>query len=399
MKTILRFVAFFFCVTFAGLNTPSFWAQAQNAELIDFSVEATADGTFAVPPRDQLQRDAVQKTAEKLIREMVGDAKYDRNRVGIQNRVIRQAERFIPLVRLAEPTKTEKGYKGLVSLKVSVKDLKEVLTKEGFLYLTESLPTVLPLIEVVDRARGGSYRWWVGEAAGGVDAQVKQLHGRLIEEMRREMGTKGFYLMDPASGRFRDLLPLPYRTEGHRSEDVTALGEFFRASIVLRGRMVLDRDSGGGRGSQMRLELTGIQTENGRAVAELIRNFESKTGGFDYSLQQNMTGVTQEVAKELAGQFQEIWQRGTLGSSIIRVVLLGDVSFQDIESFKREVQKIPSLKRVMERRISWEGVVFEADVNGPLDVLAKRLSAVPLPQGKIELRSQSTSEIVLKKVQ
>ncbi|HEX4922691.1 MAG TPA: hypothetical protein VFV50_01345 [Bdellovibrionales bacterium] len=363
--------------------------EAGAQDLIDLSVDSVTAEKELGAAKDKMIRDVVEKTTVKYIKELIGETKFEKNRGLVSSKILRNSNRFIPLVRTTEPAQDANGnYTSTVTMKFSVKDLRQLLLKEGLLHLAEGSPLSIPFISIVDRANAKSYRWWID---GATPSFLQDQHSRLISILRTQLGKKGFYVVDPVGSSLRELVPSPFRGEGFRTEDLLMLGEFFKGEVMIEGKVVLDRAEGSS--SRMTVEIQAVQVSNGRQVSELTRVFQLKAPPTESALQKALTTHLSEVGEEFAGQILDVWQKGILGASYLKLALRGNLSFQEIEKFKAEAMRVSDIKVIRERSFAPQEVVFECEVTGGASQVADKLKSVR-PSWSVQVAS--TDSIVIR---
>ncbi|MEQ1875319.1 MAG: hypothetical protein ABL958_01645 [Bdellovibrionia bacterium] len=363
--------------------------EARAQDLIDLTIDSVTAEKDTGNAKEKMIAEVIEKTSIKYIKELIGETKYEKNKGLINSKIIKQRNRFIPWANSTPPKADANGnMTSSVTLKFSVKDLRQLLLKEGLLHLTEGAPVSIPFVSIIDRANARSYRWWVDTTSTG---SLQDQHAKLISILRTQLGKKGFYVVDPVGSSLRDIIPLPFRQEGFRNEDLLLLGDFLKGEVMIDGKVVLDRDEGNS--SKMSVEIQAIQTSNGRVVAELTRVFQEKAPPTEAALQKVLASHMNEVGDEFAGQILDVWQKGILGASFLKLALRGNFSFQDIEKFKTEAMRVSDIKVIRERSFANQEVVFECEVTGGATQVAERLRGVR-PTWNVQVAS--TDSIVIK---
>jgi hypothetical protein len=122
-------------------------------------VSESENGTMA---RKEIVDNATEKVTSDLLHELLGDAKFNKNRTLLNTKIFKNSGRFIPVIKAGDLIKAEKGYKLSVFLQVNTKTLEAMLLENGLLYEFDSLPSILPMISIHDRVREKKVIWWSG---------------------------------------------------------------------------------------------------------------------------------------------------------------------------------------------------------------------------------------------
>ncbi|MGE3974213.1 MAG: hypothetical protein AB7F59_06785 [Bdellovibrionales bacterium] len=366
-------------------------ADAQN--VIDVNETVTVNQQSEIPSREELHKSTAMKVSEQYVKEMLGDIKYERNRRAIYNRILAQYARFIPLMRNTPFENVNGKLQSVVSMKLSLKDLRQVLLKENLLSSTEGIPSLAPFILLLDRVNARSYRWWVNDANSS--SLLQEYHQRLVSELKVEFGKRGFYVVDPAARNLKDLIPPAYLSDSYRTADLVFLGDLLKYQILLSGRLIFSQLPNQTNTFRVMADIQAVQATNGQVIAEINRPFDIKGTKLEWALQSHFTIVLNEITKELTGQLQEVWQKGTLGSDYLKLVLKGDLDYQELETVKTEISKIPEVKLLRERYFSRGEVTFDLNATTTTAQLSEKIRALKgLHQYQV---SASSTELQMRK--
>jgi hypothetical protein len=367
-------------------------AQAQN--VIDVTETVVINKNTEVPSREDLHKSAALKVAEQYVKEILGEIKFERNRKQIVSRVLAQHEHFIPLIRNTPFEATKDGkLQSVVSLKLSLSDLRQVLLKENLLSSTEGAPSLAPFIMLLDRVNAKSYRWWITDTSSS--NLLGEYHSRLISELKSEFGMKGFYVADPHTRNTKDMIPQAYVSDSFKTSDLMFLGDLFKYQILLSGRLLFSQVQNQANTFRVMADIAAVQATNGQVIAEISRPFDIKGTSLEWALQSHFPAVLAEISKELTGQLQEVWQKGTLGSDFLRLVLKGDPEYQELELIKTEISKISDVKLLRERFFARGEVVLEIKAtSNPTLLMEKIRTSKPLAAYQVQL---SGAELTMRK--
>jgi hypothetical protein len=109
-----------------------------------------------------------------------------------------------------------------------------------------------------------------------------------------------------------------------------------------------------------------------------------------------MTSEIQDIAKDLASQVFEAWQRGTLNTNLIRLSIRGQLSPRQVGEFKSGVEHtVREVKGLKERLFEPGKIVFEVDFAGDASQVGDRLKALKLPELDTKLAEVNDKEITM----
>jgi hypothetical protein len=369
-------------------------AYAQDT--LDLTEIVTASKREEIPSREQIFKDVSNKVAREYVRQILGDSKFERSQKTLVTRIYPRADRYIPVMRNSnfEPGPDGK-LTSTITMKLSIKDLREMLLKEGLLSTNEGTPTVVTFISISDRVNAKSHRWWLPDPVSG-GGSLLEYSQKSLKLMKDEFNDRGFFVADPQTRDLKDLIPPIFLNDSYKTEDLSFLGEYLGYEIVVSGKIVFSRSLDNPNSYGINVDIQAIQSANGQSIAEVVRNFEIKGGGaFEWAITNNFSNVIAEASKELASQVQEVWQKGTLGSDLLRMVLSGDVEYKELESFKMEASRLPEVKLLRERLFERGSITFDVGSSVSPAILADKLKASKLSQNY--LFSTSGSQVSVKK--
>ncbi|MCE3010185.1 MAG: hypothetical protein LW875_06205 [Proteobacteria bacterium] len=366
--------------------------------LVDRVVENQTTEKNPLAAKNELTSDAMTKVSEELIKEIIGEAKYARNRNLIVTKIIRNSARYIPFSKSGElQSLSDGGWKLTTNLRVSVDDLQTMLLEQGLFYEQDSTPIVLPLIQWTDKIAGRSLNWRSGGSETSSNFLLKQATD-FENVLKNAFQKNNFYLLRPQNTGLDKFLPTSYQA-GFLSIDLeTDLAQKFGSQLVVRGIIELEtsqRSSISGT-AQVSFRLTAVQALNNRTIAEIVRVFDVERGSTEVLIERKLKEVSDMVAQDLSNQVLEAWQKGTLNASLYRLSVRGRLPLQNQELFKEVLKsKVREIKSVRERWITADEVVFEIDSSISPQEIAKRLSDFAVGSFRYRVVSSSEAELAV----
>lgn len=112
-----------------------------------------------------------------------------------------------------------------------------------------------------------------------------------------------------------------------------------------------------GRGGRIEAKFEVFQTSNNRPIADVNRVIITEPGAFEAAIEKKWNEIIDGLMQDLSSQVVEAWQKGSIGSSQLRLVLEPRPGLQDIESLKERLSpRAPAFVRcgnVWSVRTAW----------------------------------------------
>ncbi len=374
-------------------------ASASNNQWIEKTIEVESEEPNATLAKRELIGKAIDKASEELIREIIGEAKYIRNHSLIQNKIIKNSARFVPLTRPGELQAKEVGFKLSVNMRVSQEDLQAMLLEYGLFYESDSTPILLPVVSIVDKISGRSWGWWLEREVSKADLQKIS---RSIEiGLKNSFWKNNFYVIRPQSFRYREMLP---RAEdktflnlsmGNGNPDWVELADIWNAQILVQGEISLTKNKQHNESYLINIHLVANQVQNGRSIAEVVRQYETESGRAELVIDQKLKEVIEPVSQDLASQVFEAWQKGTIGSNLFKIAIKGQVPLQLQDNLKKNIKsQVHEIKNIKERLISMDEFVLEVDTNITPKDMQKKLPRLSFDGYSLKFESANEKEAI-----
>jgi hypothetical protein len=353
-------------------------AMAESA-LLERVVDVQSKEANPVSARSDMMNQASDKASEAVIKEIIGDAKFSRNKTLIQSKIIKNSARYIPFSKPGELKAIQpQGFSMKMVLKINVDSLQAMLLENGLFYETDSAPVVLPAIRWIDKVNSKNYAWWFD----GLDPQKTFLmkEARNLEDnLKAALIKNNFYLLKPQNLHFYNFIPEVLRTESPRAEDWQWLSQKINSQVWIGGDVIFAKSDERSEAFKINLKWTAYQVLNGRVIAEVARNFETDSGSFEIVVNRKFKENVEQIAQDLSAQVFEAWQKGALGASLYKLTIKGSLPMLQQEAIKEVLKsKVREIKNVRERLITSEGVVFEVDSTLNPKELAQKIPKIEL---------------------
>lgn len=362
-------------------------AFGAGAATIERSVDVTTKEKNPATARRVLVDQAQSQAIEDLVRETLGPERFQKNRAAIQSKVLRLSSRLIPFSKAGnlEPT-ADGGFKMSVQVRVNVDDLDQLLINQGLYFESDVPPLILPLVAWSDRAGSEQFAWWTAGAGQGLanwNVEFEQI-------ARREFLKEGFFTLAPQQFRFHEAF-----TEGGfklGASDIQKLSGQRQSQVVILGEIqVLE---GGATGRELEIKLNTLHVPRNRVLGQVGRRVPLEKNVKVGIVSNRLRDVFETVAKDLANQTIEAWQRGAIQSNNYRITIAGSLSPAQIEGFRDGFRaKVREVKTLRERLIHSTAAVFEMDSPVAPKDLAQRVAEIPVKDAKMVLKEVLAEEL------
>lgn len=367
---------------------------AQSGDLLERTFSGVSKETTPQAARRDILEQAYTDVSECVIKELIGDDRFARNKSVIKTKITRNAARYIPFSKPSEPTVEGTGFKMSVALRVSLKDLKTLLQENGLLNENESTPIVIPVVNFTDSVGMRSYRWWQNrdQSKNWLSGVGKQFENSL----RGSFQKNGFYLLKPQDSNAILDLPSAFQNEKLNQEDSQFLGQYFGAAVVLDGQVGITKNPSVANSFRIEMRLTATQISNARPIADVSRRYDTEIGNYEVVVDKKLKEVLDSVSNDLASQVFEAWQRGSLGTSTLRLTLQGKLSLPALEAFKDSVKsRVPQIRNIRERSFESNRYSFEVDTSASAKDIIQKLQGTDIDGKKVNQISESNNEIIV----
>lgn len=346
-------------------------AQTFEADFVEKVVEAKSPSTNMTQARGEILTTGLDQVLHPLIRGLVGESAFNKNKSLIQTKVIRNYSRFIPTLRTSDLVQKDAEYIQTLTFKISINDLRAILAENGLLQEGTGVPVLLPVVRIEDRMRGQKYSWWTGSSTSAPEAEKM---ARLLEETLSDAFLKNSFMsLRPIRFEWSGFVPENLRYESPDKKELAKFASALGAQIVIIGEMTMQAQEAG-KELQLQIRIEAIHGQTGRTVGEVVRvlKFENKgAAGVD---PHRVSSQLQEVAADLSLQVFEASQRGTLSAESYRLTLAGHLNSKQAENFKEQLRSlVPEIRSIKERKISFEERSFDVESTDKLESLSEKL--------------------------
>ncbi|AHI05940.1 hypothetical protein BDW_07200 [Bdellovibrio bacteriovorus W] len=366
----------------------------QQGELVDRSFAGSSKAKTPQEARKEIQDEAAKAVSEEIIKDLIGEERFSKNRSVIQNKVIKNSAKYIPFSKPSQLQQKDEEFSMSVEMKVSLRDLKQILQDNALLSSTDDIPVALPVITIVDRVQGKSYRWW--NPSEREDQAFLTKEGRVLEDgLRTAFSKSNFYVLKPIEASLGNRIPNDFKNDRVNADDAQFLSQYFSAPLLMDG-VIQFQKSDKDRNFRIDVRLSVIQVSNGRAIADVSRRYETESGPFERVIDKKFREIIELASADLSSQVLEAWQRGSLGTSVLRITLRGKGAPAATEQVKERIRsQITQIKSIRERMVTADSVSFEVDTSASPEEITGRIEALDFEGKKLGKISENRDEIVL----
>jgi hypothetical protein len=394
MKKILNHAAVFMMNLLISTVLFGSVAHSQSTKFVERTIDITTENSNQQASRQAMINQATEKVSEELIKEIIGESKYSRNKGLIQDKIIKNSARYLPFSKAGEIKKLPEGGQSMtVTLRVSTDDLQSLLLENGLFYEQDGTPIVIPFVRFTDKVNLKSYAWWNADENMTKGFLVRASKG-FETALKTALMKNSFYLIRAQTLKYSRLVPPNLKNENLRFEDQQSMAGLWNAQITIDGDVQITKSPERSEAYMVSVKLTALQNINGRVFAEVVRNQETDSGPFEFVVDRKWKEILEPATSDLASQILEAWQKGAIGASLYKLSIRGRIPVPVQESLKEALKsKLKEVKDIKERLISGDNVIYEIDSSvGPQEI-AKRVQQFETMGSKFVLDSVSEKEI------
>lgn len=374
---------------------PFCFSWAQSTDVAELTIEATSKN-FGNSARQEIFDNATEQAAMKYVLELIGEQKAEKYHSVIKNKIIKQSSKYVLYLKGGTPERTDQGTKMSVQLKININSLAALLRDEGLLYQMTGPPRVLPVINISDRVNSQAFSWWEGSGLSG-STSIRDLTRDLHLQLRRSAREKGFFVLEPIEGQYKELIPEAFLTVNAATEDLLFLGEYFSAQMLFRGAISVSPRADRVDAYRIEVRLSAIHTSNARVVGEVIRSYDTDSGAYAQVVPQKLNEVFERVSNDLTVQVHETWKSGTFGASSIQLAVLGSLDYQQMVQFRSLLlSQFKDIRTLKERLFSPGKLVFEVDTETKTKALSEKFSKVNFAKFRVEVEDVQQDKLSIR---
>ena len=405
-----------FFILFSFFFFSSAFVQAQGIETLVKEIHLDTDN------KQLAQKKAINEVSRKLVEEMVGLDRFQKEKQKIKNQIIKNQNRYILSIRSSKPILQEDGaFVSTVTIQVSKENLKQLLLEHNLFYSSKGSFCLLPVISFASYNSGEkkSYSWWLKNENSS--SLLEEMAGSFFELLSEELIKQGFYALNPVfqkmyEGTASGVLP----KNSSRVRSFVPLAEFYTCDIILSGHIRFGELSSGS--SALQSFFSFLKTDNDQIdnapsqnVTQFFFNvFNIKTRQFLFKLKKQFPfspALQNNPKKEMALHLKNILdsftyqlsfyqEKGSLDLNRLMISVQGPLNYSQKEQLKKSlVKKISGLQNLEKKFLTSNRIVYEAESSEKIKSVAQQLRKISLPKFVIQVKGykKNTLEIYAKK--
>ncbi|MCB0412763.1 MAG: hypothetical protein KDD50_00415 [Bdellovibrionales bacterium] len=349
------------------------WTQ----EYIDEIRTGRSTESSGAAARQEIIDKVIEEVSLEYTKNYVGESKANRNITVIKNKIIGQSGKYISYIKGENLRREGSEFVMDVALRISLKDLKDILLAKGLLYQLDGPPKILLMVQFLDQVNLKSFAWWSSDEDGYLKNEMKDINSIFFEKLK----DKGFYSFSPIKRKFYHSLPEVYRKEEVLPEDILFVGDYFKAQVAIHGQIKVSKSLEVDRYT-VSFEAKALQTVNGRNIAKISRSFLTNRGSFQSVVSESIEKRFPEVADDFTAQLYQAWERGVFGSDLLKLSLKGNFDYNQYKTIKESLQKVNLIKAFHERSFTPSGIVFELNASANIKQIGQAL--INLKQNSVQ---------------
>ncbi len=362
-------------------------------DLVEKTVSSESEESSEVTAKKEIQEEAIHKATGDILKDLIGNERFSKNLALIQNKIYRQWSKYIPYIKNNEIVQKDKKFSMTVQMKISVANLRSLLKIHGLLIEESSTPVFIPLVTFVDRVNSQQFQWWrleLNREANFLSSQNQKFEKKLGQAFFKS----GLQLIEPFSRKHYEQIPFVFQNEKWTLEDAMFLTLYFHANVILDGQIIIDKNPDQRDSYRVDIRIAALQVSNGRYLAELQRKFDTEKGMFATVIDKKLAEVIDTLAADLSTQVYDVWQRGSIGASLIRMSLRGKLSPLNQEGLKEKLKSnIAQIKNIKERLISTDQIVYEIDTTSNSKELSQKILELKIQGFQLNKINETDKEI------
>jgi len=386
----------------------SFSSFAGSIETYKESIELETDN-------QKIAQDMVlSEVSRKLIISLLGKKEYQKQRSKIENRIIKNQNRYILSIDSTsgskEETRKETGeetgkFRFVFNIKVSKSHLESLLKKEGFLKKENSSICLLPLISFSSHFEEEKQTWSWWNVKKEESSHNRELAQFFFDSLGKELTKIGFYFIDPVFQKTVKVLPdslLP--SKSHKMKYFKPIAQFYSCDTVLSGMIHVGKSMEGlsflsndfysqattKHWLQFVIRVFNIKTKEN--LFELTKQFplEKKE---TKQLQEELNLKSQKMIESLIYRLSQ--EKDSLAFNRLMIAIQGDISYPEIEKIIKQIRRIDELKHIQPAYLSSQRAIYQAESSKSVDEVLKKIQALSIRAFTLKSRKSGKSKLEL----
>jgi hypothetical protein len=379
-----------FLITALVIVQNLFLGNAYAREPMDLSLEIRTPKQGADAKQDAFDQ-ATEAATRRVTEDLLGPEKTGQQWEKIKARVLKSSTRYVLFIKGSQPVPDGDQSKITVQMRLAPDVLETVLREMG--EFAGNGVRVLPLIQISE-SRGSRYFWWADASDEKTRSLAQEYFKKVFQQLNAQFKGKSIYVLDPTNASFRMGVPPAYRTPALRREDQALFGQYMKADVVLSGKIEVVRTRSDSPEQHINYDLQLWQARNGRAVSDLTRS-ETATSDNPKVIGTILDQTDKKVFGEMAGKLAEAVGSGNLNLNVVRVTVVGPLSYLQQADFRRALGDLREVRVLKERLFEPMRVTYEIETSASGADLAKAITHARFTGFNVNVEGSQDNSLVL----
>ena len=339
---------------------------------------------------------AVHQVSRDFVKHLMGAKKYNENKSRIEQKIIKNKNRYILFVKTSVPELQEEGsYLTRVTLGVSEENLTALLLENNLFYSSSGASCVLPAITFRANDRKSSKKeelsWW--KKSKKENPLLYNLSEIFYSTLSESFIPGGFYVIDPVFSRLSEAVPSSVLPTRSSARQFRKFAEFLSCDLILSGTVKVEKNPvlPSLRG-EFHLKMFNITTLRELFSFKKTIIFPSAEKDLQKGFQSNLSSVLSSLKYQLS--FYR--DRGVLDLNRLFISIQGPLTYHQKEQLKASlVQDIPAIKDLREALIVSNRVLYEMESSESMKELAQAIRSQKFPLFKVQITGYNKKKLDL----
>jgi len=355
--------------------------------------EVIADGMGSIisgdiaKAKDDAVQDALRNAVETTVGMLISSETIAKNFMIVDDKIYSHSTGYISSYKVIGESHDKYTYKVKIKAVVKMGSVKDDLAAIGLLLSRKGKPRMMVLIQEINLDRENF----------GVELNVAE------NTIMDKFISNGFTFVDKNAISAKISRDKMLAAASGDAEMAKAIGAVGRAEVIIVGKAMsrVARGTsnllGDMKSCQAEISLKAVNVDNGEIIAVVSKHAAAvhidETSGGNAAIKK----AANLAADELMSKILDRWSSEVTNTQRIELTVYGFKSFDEMYLFKRELPGyIRGIKDISSHGFQGGAASMEVNIEGNAQFLANEIYKKQLPSFKIEIKSQTPNEIVLK---
>ncbi|MFC1856695.1 hypothetical protein ACFL9U_01560 [Thermodesulfobacteriota bacterium] len=319
--------------------------------------------------RDRAIFNCLVSAVQKMVDESLPIESIVQNFEALNKILYDHTDKFVQDYKVLTEMRSEKSYRVIVEASVSTQSIQEQLALAGIMVGKKAMPRIFFLI--VEQKVGVIYpQYWWGE-----DMALEKATAEIA--MTATMKENGFLVIDREDkGQQLKHVALTCNPD-FKDKEVAELGAALNADIVIVGKAhaaiapnTMGEDIKSFRGT---VTVRALRTDTAAAIASTEQAVVTANADEIMGSRDSLLDAGSLAGETLAHQIMTEWQKETVTSSKVRIILGGTRNLTHFVMFRKTLKTIPGVNEIIINKMMPDEAALTVDFEGNAQGLAEAL--------------------------